>query len=381
MQKWNIEYLIQLYNHYLKLSATETDISKSIEYEDTANSIFEIIDRYDQLKKKKIVSIQQLEIANFKEVISSDFDVVHRYGYYCPYIRLLDEYYEKLSVTPKKTLPQIDVSESKIVTVSCDFFAQLKGVFADTHSEISKEFKDTLHFHKLTKRNKETGQTYSVYNTGLTFIELGIDGTIQDYTSTIHEMGHGVSCFLNSQAMWDFEKYCFIEVDALFFELLGIDYVGKKLNLERDSFDINMQILYDYLYSSHLLATKLDMYSELTRKELANVFVVNEYLKEQKNFNVRGRSDVLKTYIREYMHYVVSYLTAVELYLIYQDNHEEALDLLFKIILQKESSSVEYLEFVRSLGIEPGKNFGRYIEILMNKAKELDDAKSLRYKN
>ena len=181
--------------------------------------------------------------------------------------------------------------------------------------------------------------------------------------------------------MWDFEKYCFIEVDALFFELLGIDYVGKKLNLERDSFDINMQILYDYLYSSHLLATKLDMYSELTRKELANVFVVNEYLKEQKNFNVRGRSDVLKTYIREYMHYVVSYLTAVELYLIYQDNHEEALDLLFKIILQKESSSVEYLEFVRSLGIEPGKNFGRYIEILMNKAKELDDAKSLRYKN
>ena len=51
------------------------------------------------------------------------------------------------------------------------------------------------------------------------------------------------------------------------------------------------------------------------------------------------------------------------------------------IIIQKESSSVEYLEFVRSLGIEPGKNFGRYIEILMNKAKELDDAKSLRYKN
>ena len=47
----------------------------------------------------------------------------------------------------------------------------------------------------------------------------------------------------------------------------------------------------------------------------------------------------------------------------------------------KKSDSKSYLDYVRSLGIEPGKNFDSYIEILFKKAKELKDDKSLRYKN
>jgi hypothetical protein len=85
--------------------------------------------------------------------------------------------------------------------------------------------------------------------------------------------------------------------------------------------------------------------------------------------------------MRDYFHYIVSYLTAIELYLIYQNDKTLALDLLYKIINKTEDYSIGYLNYVKSLGLEPGKNFGKYIDILHSKAKDLNDEKSLRYKN
>ncbi len=81
------------------------------------------------------------------------------------------------------------------------------------------------------------------------------------------------------------------------------------------------------------------------------------------------------------MHYIVSYLTAIELYLIYQDKPEVALDLLFKIITCKKENNKSYLDYIKVLGVEPGKNLERYIQLLFKKAKEVKDEKSLRYKN
>ena len=181
--------------------------------------------------------------------------------------------------------------------------------------------------------------------------------------------------------MWDFGKYCFIEVDSLFFELLGTDYIGNKLNRKKDAFDINMHVLKDYIYSSMLINVKLDMYSECDRYDLNNKRFVKQYLAHEVGLNKLGISDVMNTYVRDYMHYIVSYLTAVELYLIYQDNPDYSLSLLFKIINIKQDSSKEYLDYIRTLGLEPGKHFDDYIALLFERVKEVKDEKSLRYKN
>ena len=78
---------------------------------------------------------------------------------------------------------------------------------------------------------------------------------------------------------------------------------------------------------------------------------------------------------------IVSYLTAIELYLMYQDNPQKSLDLLFSIISIRKDNSKEYLDYVIALGLEPGKNFDKYISLLFEKAKEVKDGKSLRYNN
>ena len=381
MQRWNIEYLKKLHAKYERLSVHTDDPTLSLEYESTANSILDIIDRYDAMVHKKVSLTGGLEVSSHKSIVSSDFSIISDYGYYCPYVRMLSEYDDYLDIKPNTDLPIIDSGVNRIVRLSSDFYKRFNGVFSDTYKNMSKSFRDTLHMRKITGSTITAGQTYSVYNTPITFFELGYNNTIQDYVSAIHEFGHGISCNINPSAMWDFGKYCFIEVDALFFELLGTDYIGEKLDRKKDAFDINMHVLKDYIYSAMLISTKLDMYSECDRFDLNNKRFVKQYLSKEVGLNNLGVRDVMNTWIRDYMHYIISYLTAIELYLIYQSNPDKALDLLFNIITVKKDSNKEYLDYVISLELEPGKNFDTYLQILFERAKDVKDEKSLRYKN
>lgn len=380
MQRWNIEYLKKLHAKYEKLSIDTEDPTLSLEYESTANSILDIIDRYDAMVHKRI-NLTGIEVSNHKSIISSDFSIISDYGYCCPYVRFLSEYNDLLKINPNVNLHIVSSDVNRILTIGSGFYNQFKGIFSESFQGMAKDFKDTIHMRRITGSSVTAGQTYSVYNTPITFFELGYNNTIQDYVSAIHEFGHGISCSLNPNAMWDFGKYCFIEVDSLFFELLGTDYIGEKLNRKKDAFDINMHVLKDYIYSAMLISIKLDMYSECDRFDLNNKRFVKQYLSKEVGLNKIGVTDVINTWIRDYMHYIVSYLTAIELYLIYQSNSDKALDLLFNIITIKKDSNKEYLDYVISLGIEPGKNFDKYVSMLFEKAKEVKDEKSLRYIN
>lgn len=381
MQRWNIDYLKKLHTKYARMADEVQDPNLSLEYESTANSILDIIDRYNTMVHKRISLTGGIEVSRHKSIVKSDFSIISKYGYYCPYVRLLSDYNDLLDIKPNIDLPVIDIGVNRIVRVSSDFYKQFSGVFADTYRNMARSFKDTIHMRKITGSTITAGQTYSVYNTPITFFELGYNNTIQDYVSAIHEFGHGISCSLNPNAMWDFGKYCFIEVDSLFFELLGTDYIGDKLERKKDAFDINMHVLKDYIYSAMLISTKLDMYSECDRTDLNSKRFVKQYLSKEVGLNKLGIKDVMNTWIRDYMHYIISYLTAIELYLIYQYNPDKALNDLFSIINIKKDNNKEYLDYVISLGLEPGRNFEVYLQLLLDRAKEVNDEKSLRYKN
>ena len=380
MQRWNINYLKKLYNRYYKLSVETSNATLSLEYESTANSILNIIDRYDEMMARKKMGDSFRERVNFRYVIDDDFYILDNYGIFCPIIRDFCDIGMSLEVKPNTKLPTIAVSTNSILTVSKDFYDGIGGIFSKQYSKMAANFRDRLHIRKLSSNVVTSGQTYSVYKTDITFIELGVNKTAQDYVSAIHEFGHGISCAINPVAMYDFGKYCFIELESLFFELLGLDHLSNKMNLEKDSFDISIQVLKDYIYSAQLIVDKLDAYNTLDGNQLYNKNVFRNYLINEAGCNKLAVNDVLRTYIRDYFHYIISYLTAVELYIIYQSDKLLALNLLQKIITIKQDFPIGYLNYVKSLGLEPGKNFDKYLEILFNKAKDLKDEKSLRYK-
>ncbi len=380
MKRWNIDYLKQLHTKYSKLALCD-DPTLSLEYESTANCILDIIDRYDQRVNKKIRLTGAVEVKSYKSIISDDFGLTSRFGYYCPYIRQLAQYEDLLEMYPNEDISKIEFNASQIIKVSDQFYKQFKGQISSLYGGIRKTFNDTVHFRKLTSNVKEAGQTYSVYGTDISFFEIGYCGNLQDYVSSIHEFAHGIACKTKPERIWNTENYCFIELESLFFELLGTEYIGNVLKKQKDAFDISMQIFRDYVYSAQLLTIKLDMYSIHDRLNLNDKRFTKKYLSNDVGLNKIGIKDVMNTYMRDNMHYIISYLTAIELYLIYKNNPDMALDLLFKVIEYDTCNNKEYLDYVKSLGIEPGKNIDVYIEMLMLKAKEFNDEKSLRYKN
>ena len=381
MRRWNIEFLKQLYSKYQKLAETTEDPTLSLEYEDIANSALDVIDRYYVLVHKKSVLSGANEFVTHKSIISGDFSVLRDYGYYCPYIREFAEYNSILEINPNPDATLIEFDSDRLISLCSRFYHQLGGTFADEFGKISQSFDDTIHIRKLTNSVVASGQTYSIYKTNISFFELAYNKTIQDYVSAIHEFGHGIVNSINPEAIWDFGTYCFSEVASLFFELVGTDYIGTELGIKKDAFDINMHVLKDYIYSAKIMSLKFDMYTMCDRAKLNNKKYVKDYLKHAVGIDNTTRSDVLNFQLRECMHYVISYLIAIELYLIYQQSPEVAFDLLHKIIVAEKNSSKEYLDYVVGLGLEPGKNFEKYLATLFDKAKDFKDEKSLRYKN
>ena len=158
MQRWNIDYLKRLHAKYEKLSIDTEDPTLSLEYESTANSILDVIERYDELVHKK-VSLTSVEISQHKNIVSSDFKIISDYGYCCPYVRQLSEYEDLLEIKPNTELPVIDSGVNRIVRVSSSFYHQFKGVFGDTYRNMARSFKDTLHMRRITGSTITAGQT------------------------------------------------------------------------------------------------------------------------------------------------------------------------------------------------------------------------------
>ena len=57
-----------------------------------------------------------------------------------------------------------------------------------------------------------------------------------------------------------------------------------------------------------------------------------------------------------------------------------ALDIALRIVKASEMNNTQYLNYIKSLGIVPGKNIGSYLEILHKKDMELGNGKRLQYK-
>lgn len=383
MYSWNLDDLDKLYKEYSKRAKSTDDVSLQIEYENTTNNVLDVIDYYDSYSCEKIrrkKSYGEVTINSFATIISEDKELIGNYGIYLPLIRRFRDKLEGTEIPSKKErYPKIDTTQSGIVTMSTEFYHGFKGIISDTYDELSANFRNRLMFRSTTYGNLYGGNSFPIYGTREIFMDCIKANTIQDYISHIHESSHGINNLINPGIMWDPQKYCLIEVDSLFFELIGNEFVSGKLNEFRDGHNIKLRTFYDYLYSADIICSKVDMYNELSPKSLNNKHAVQKFYKKEIGYDRTLTKDAMYSLISGYMHYIISYLTAVELYLIYRVDKDKALDMLYKIMMLKDLNNSQYLDEVRKIGIDPGHNIKIYYEILKKEEDDLNNGKKLQY--
>lgn len=377
MYKWDLEEVKKRIAFLQEQLINTTDTTEELEIESQIYALEDLIDYYDEVlcPSKQLKANYAPE--NFKAIISDDLQIIKKFGFYFPMIREFNESFDYSKISPQNQLAKRPFKNPQLISLTTAFYNRQSEVFKSTYAELASHFQSRLYFSKPNKYNGLDGETKPIYGTDLVYININKSNTIRDCITTIHESSHGIAYLLNNDVIWDDNKTCFREVDSLFFELLGTDYVDANLNTTLDCHQLKVATFKDYLYSAGLIVSKADMYNALSSKDLNNRRAIKEFLKQEIGCDKIGIQDVMQTYVREYFHYIISYLTAIELYLIYQTDQDFALDLLYKIIMLKDKNNQEYLNEIRKLGIEPGKNMETYFKMLIDTDRKLCYGKNI----
>lgn len=375
MYKWDIDEVKRTIIKYEELIDSEPSKTKREKLQETIYSFEELVEYYEMTftsGAKEVKSYYSVtKGADYKEIVISDLSTLRDYGVYCPIVRSFTSKFVFSGTIPKIKMNNFKVSGRDIVQLNDKFYGQFKGDIREAYRELAANFRTRLQFLKLSSKYDYSGYAHPILGTNRVYIDIGLVNAFQDYISLMHESGHGVSSILNQDIMWDDEKYGFKEVDGLFFEMIGTDYAGESLHQEDEARKIKLETFNDYLYFADILCSKMDLYSAFNGQDLKDKRRVRRYFKDKKGYDKIMVDDACTTSIREYMHYIISYLTAIELYLIYQIDKEAALDLVQKIIMLKGLSISDYIEKIRDLGINPGENVKVYFDLITEGGKIL----------
>lgn len=382
MYKWNMDTIGTKLIEYETRLNHETNPDMQIKLNRAIASLETLIDYYEELNNPSCIDPgSQPQHLSTREVARSDQKIFKKYGIYYPYFEQMLDNIEKLVIHPKQNLPRIQTDLNQIVTVTSDFYNQFPGEISETFNKIKPTLPTHLQFRRLVGTNVSFAQTISIYGSKTSYYDIGIVNSAQDYITVFHELGHGIANYLNPNFIYYYGKYCFVETDTLFWELLGYDYLTKNLSLANDAYLISLLYLKEYTYDAEIICTKKDLHDHFPISAFRNKKELIAYLKSYLEFDNQYLEDVLYDEIKEIYHYGISYLTAIELYLIYLADPKIAIDLLLRIIKAKNLSSEDYLKFVKSLGIIPGEHIKEYVDLLISRGSELGYGKRLYYQS
>lgn len=315
--------------------------------------------------------------SKYKDVIHTDLRFLSTYPTYTSIIEEVMTLVDGTVIQGITPPAFVSTSTTSILRNARDFYLSLPGKYPSLFRTYCNDFYSSFTFRKLKKGDVPFGETTPIYGTNHTQIVCGYNNQVDDYTTAIHEYSHGIATMLNPKQFFDVEKYCIAETDGVFFELVGADYTGKHLGLKKEVINSTINTIGDNLLDLDIIYSKIKMYRETQFKwSRTNV---EEYLKDL-GYNNDGIQYFMNFYLKDYFHYIIAYLNAIELYQIYQQDKRSALDLLLRIIKKTDCSAKEQLEYIHSLGIHPGENVLSYFEHIRKQDQEVGYGKRLQYK-
>ena len=374
---WNIEELKKIrYEHFQIMDSINNaemieDAEKYIRYLDEMIDLLNYYDGEDVDEEE----VTDNHSTPYSTIVKNDSRLLRDYVTYTPFADVLARYKNKISL-PSITLPEKKIETTDILVTTDEFYSQLGGELYTAYRSLSDTYETRLQFFELIEGCTTLGQTFFFPFTNDIFIEVGCGDTISDYSTTIHESGHGIASILNPFIGVDYEKYGFSEVESIFLEMIGDDFVGKKLGKRREMLMKTLDDLKDYIRFAYRFSAKKKMYSELSKKEYKKKSIARKYIQSITGAKIANQA--IDTEMADDIQYIISYLTAVELYMMYQENPDNAIETFYDIIMCSDMDVNGYMYTVQSFGIIPGAHLDKYIALLIDRDRELSNKRLIR---
>ena len=236
---------------------------------------------------------------------------------------------------------KLKLSKNDIFELIHDLFKSTTKEIYNKYLELEKEKDSIVELDASIDTNDGSSYYFPIVNKR--FISVGTKGDSEELLSTLaHEFGHSIG------SMYNGDRYVngdfFLEIESQFFELIANDYFANKIN--KNYYEgLSKEILYDYYSNAKGFIANRDILDEVFNK--LNT-VDNPY--EYYTFLVDNNTDYKTIDIPEKTKYLFGYIVALELFEIYKDDKELAIELL-KNIICKDDNRTELSRITNNIDI------------------------------
>lgn len=354
----------------------ERNLFKRRNIKETINSLEGILEYFNEEFDTSVTP--------FKEVMVTDKHFIGHYHKLNPYILdFADTFSEEQVDFITELNKDTSINPTRIMTVTKEFYDSIKDTrFTDLFLDMYGNHDFYVNFRPATEQNtrNHTAITFNVFNSPEVFLLVNYSKNLNDYLAMIHEYAHAISCRLYTYNSVDFGKYPFNETDAIFFEMLANEQLSKHSEHEIDALVIDLDRFFDYASYAVTIQAKLELYSLLERNRKMNIHDIIKFLRESQRLDRDGIKDVLHEEMYKMFSYSMSYLVAIELFLLYRVDPKKALDALYDFICLSGKSSIDHLNLLKDkYNIVPGKNTHIYFQEIKDRVEGMKNDKKVQY--
>ncbi len=257
-----------------------------------------------------------------------------RMGIYLPYFETIEKLAgrEQLDVI-NRNYPIRKLSEQELKEITHDFFGSaLDNELYKKFRKIYKKWDKHVFMDRLAM--DDFGEAFYLPYFDEVFIRIKRINSIVDLCSLGHEFGHGIQYLTNFSLELLNEKGVFVEIVSTFFEFLMSDYL-KSVGEFRDAASAQEMYFHDRRVKKGndiiKLNELLNSWSSLSGSERAKKKKINSDIcasfEEARDFKELVKNDIIC-----YAPYVLAYVIAARIFLVYSSNKIEGLRLLKRIM-------------------------------------------------
>ena len=263
---------------------------------------------------------------------------------------------------PNFSYPDLVLSDDELLGLVHDFFKNA------TSKEIYEKFLGLLkQGENIYFVNRKRSLTFYADSMYLPFDEsfyarMEKKNEFADISTMSHEFGHGIQFSTNYNGCLLTSLYAFHEIVSTFFELLCTEYYTNDKTLGKKAIASNYEFWDVTRENAFELFRELDILKSIKSHSSSDAKSIRKSI----NFFVKHSDIKVLTEIMEIQPsndfvYIIGYLFAVELYLIYEKDHDYAFYILKKILaIDLRKDAISYLNEIIKLGIVPTRSLDSF---------------------
>lgn len=348
VKSWDIKLLKEKLKYYQKLLSRTKDLKEKERLYKTVKSYQSFIDDYYRIYKRPKYSYISRTDREFFEQTSQVIPILIGANTYILNNRLL------FQAKPSS----IKISKDTILTTTRDFYHHIKGIFLEKYEEYYQNESIYINFLKPTS-NQIGGNIVRPEGANEAFININVFNGLYDIATSIHEHGHAIGASINEKHT---KNALINEIESIFFELLYLDNIdNQEYNYEeiRNAKESSISMYHGCL-------NEIDTKYMTTLKGITDQKESIKIIKTKYDIETEYLDSIIFTPLKELVNYALSYLIAVELFLLYKKNNYAALSILEKLIRINSNNEDKVLSMLNSVGIIPGKNLAKFYKQYLN---------------